>query len=138
MSFKFDIGQPTNNWVPVSFKSEVYSLEFIASSIPTDSIMELCNSLLLALKAHESSFLWNLEPDIYRMEISPDGQQFNVSIFGDTSNEPLFHISGDLSNTIQPLYRGLKKFMSYDVKESDWPKLNPDRIERLEKLIKSE
>lgn len=136
---ELNLGNPKNGWIPITFKSTDFELEFIASNIPENPIDKLCESLILLLNGIATEFCWNLEPEYYFFSLDPKEKQINLIISKNSKTSetpnPIFELIGDFKSIILPMYRSLKKFNTLEFNKTDWTKIDQTKLDKLTELI---
>ena len=132
-NIKLTFGKPKNGWLPVEFQSDQVELSFVSSNIPENPTDQLCENLILGLKGLGSKTFWNLEPDQLVFELEPLGENFHLTIT--EQGENIYFQKGNFERVILPLYRGLKKFSTYEINEEDWESLDSVKLKDLDRLI---
>jgi len=139
-----NFGIPDHGWTPTVFAYKDYKLDVYISDVPTDPMLQLCDSLIQLLKEinFPEKILWHLEPYCYYLQIEKQGKNYKIKILESDSfhSKPTMskEIIGNFESIILPLYRGLKKFNSYPIQHPHWDKLDQKRIGELTELVKKE
>jgi len=135
---ELNLGIPLTGWLPVEFKSGEFELDFTSSKIPENPTDKMCDALILCLKGVESEFRWNLEPDIYFFKLTPNGSSINLSISESNGSEIqilTYEFNGGFNSVILPMYRSLKKFSTLEFEQSDWIKIDQEKLNKLTELV---
>jgi len=135
---ELNLGNPENGWLPIEFKSGEFELNFTTSKIPENPTDKMCDALILCLKGVESEFRWNIEPGIYFFKLTPSGNFTNLSISESKGSEVqnLTHeFNGNFNSVILPMYRSLKKFSTLKFEQSDWTKIDGEKLNKLTQLV---
>ncbi len=137
---EFNLGQPISGWIPVYLKSGDFILEFTSSKIPENPTDKLCEALILIVSGVESEICWTEEPICYFFKFMPADNSYSFSIdetdrWGLNRTE-IFRKNGGFEDLIMPIYRGLKKWTTFEYKTSDWKKINQSKTDKLTGLVK--
>ena len=135
---ELNLGIPQNGWLPIEFKSGEFELDFTSSKIPENPTDKMCDALILCLKGVESEFRWNLEPYIYFFKLTPNGNIITLSISESNGSEIqnlTYEFNGDFNSVILPMYRSLKKFSTLEFEQSDWIKIDQEKLNKLTELV---
>jgi len=138
----FTIGQPENGWVKIKLGIEDFELEFFASNIPEDPLGKLYESLIILSSSVDTTckISWNLEPNYYHFEIDKQNSNYTLKIYKSKNEkstaEIIMKVDGDFNDILKPIYRGLRKFESFDINENDWKKIPNSKMEKLKSVFK--
>lgn len=138
----FDIGQPESGWVKIKLSIADFELEFFASNIPEDPLENLYESLIILCSSVKTTckISWHLEPNYYHFEIDKHTSNYTLKIKkskNEKSTEKLIiRVEGDYNELLKPIYRGLRKFGSFDINEKDWKKIPNSKMEKLKSVFK--
>ncbi|MGI4865469.1 MAG: hypothetical protein ACRYFZ_16225 [Janthinobacterium lividum] len=137
---KIGFGKPHHDWLPVSIKMGSFVLEFKASGVLDDPIVELVRCLLFATQEIEASMSWWLEPEEYSFQFSimPRGaMQLVISESSKSrSYKQLFHLDASFEEVVLPFWRALRKLNPSDFTGADWYPLPLEKLEKLTQLLK--
>ena len=129
---------PNSKWLDIFFEHDDFKLDFVSSSIPNDPISDLISSLTLICQNVSSEMCWNCEPGLYFFQFEKFENLYKFSIFKkDESKELMYSVLGNFDQIILPFFRAIKKLYSLKFKESDWPMIENNKIEKLETAVKS-
>ncbi len=137
---EFNLGQPIAGWIPVSFKSGDFILEFTSSKIPENPTDKLCEALILIVNGVESEMCWTEEPICYFFKFMSADNSFSFTIDetdrrGQNRTE-IFSQNGGFEDLIMPIYRGFKKWTTLEYEPSSWKKIEEIKLNKLTRLIK--
>jgi len=135
---ELNLGIPLTGWLPIEFKSGEFELNFTTSKIPENPTDKMCDALILCLKGVETEFQWNLEPDIYFFKLTPIGNLIKLSISesnGSKVQNLIYEFNGDFNSVILPMYRSLKKFSTLEFGQTDWIKIDQNKLNKLTELV---
>ena len=135
---ELNLGIPQAGWLPIEFKSGELELNFTTSKIPENPTDKMCDALILCLKGVESEFRWNIEPGIYFFKLLPIGNLIKLSISESNGSEVqnlIYEFNGDFNSVILPMYRSLKKFSTLEFEQTDWIKIEQNKLDKLTELV---
>ena len=138
---KLNFDRPVHGWVPVKLELEEKIIEF-AGSYVNDPIHQLIEALWKIVRGDSSEVWWNLEPDGYFFTFERNNENIIFRVFFATNSElnnrrEILYVEGGISEVALPIWRGLKRFLSYGVTEQHWPEISSIDIVNLGEKIKN-
>ena len=144
MRLKCKFGEPKYGWLPVHIQVDDFELEMVASDVPVSPIALLQHAVWCVHEGREYEVWWHLEPESYYFEFTPmpDGMlEFVVSFarFDTTkrNRERLVRKVASKQAITIPFWRSIKELASRSFKNTDWPSIDHDDLDKLATLIKS-
>ena len=139
---KLNFDRPVHGWVPVKLELEEKIIEFEGSYI-NNPIHQLMEALWKIVRGDSSEVWWNLEPDGYFFTFERNNENIIFRVFFSTNSElnnrrEILYVEGGIREVALPIWRGLKRFLSYDETEPHWPEISSIDIVNLGKKIKNE
>jgi len=140
---EIEFSEPESGWLFVKIHFDDFNLEIGVSNIPSDPMVELCDTLIQINKGIQKPeiVIWHLEPYCYYLQLEKKEHDYIATILeSDHYNSPkrvIKELKGTYETIILPLYRGLKKFHTMPLREHQWAKLNENRVDLLTQLVRS-
>lgn len=138
---KFQLDQPEHGWVPVRLTVDDIDIEFVASDVPNDPVAELISALHSAVVGHPAHVWWHLEPDGWYFEFEPLDSLIQLRVLfarhsQSTQAQEILRVEGSREEVLVPLWRGLRRFETYDPAPPHWPKVPAQDLQKLTEALK--
>ena len=137
---KLNFQKPEHGWVPVKLEYKEKVIEFDGSDVPNNPIQGLIDALLKIIRGDSSEVWWNLEPDGYFFTFERNNENIIFRVFFAENSEEynrreVLCVEGEINKIVLPMWRGLKKFLSYSAVEPHWPEVSSTEVINLNGLI---
>lgn len=130
-----------HGWLPVKLTLDSDVIEFSASCIPNNTLLDFENSLWKLCRGESSHVVWHTEPGGYRFELAPNANMIIFSVFySDDSQQPWSNIFTETIAT-KPLliafWRALKESTTLNIAEPYWSNTDLSALAELKAKIET-